>query len=238
MANNIYPDLTQDTYDIPYSRRKILASDLFIRGLAFVNGRLIETGDSLNEEPPGEIEENPPPIPGTGDPICCGILPPDDLELDSEEGLLEELGVNVDHVIIGLNEAFITRFKNYGVKLYRNYVEQFFGQDYLWHYKTGLIQFIITPEATERFAFQGLINPLDMYQTTEYDAMESADNINSFQIGNNTIILSTFIGARVRLFRNEVLQSFVKDYKWTSETGKLELVIAPVETEHFKVIPY
>lgn len=230
--NNIYPDLSNDVYDIPYSRRKILASDLLIRGFSGVNGRLTEGGEDLDGENSTDDGGS------DGEVVCCGLLPPDDLELDVEEGLVDELGVNVDHVIATLNEAFITRFKNYGVKLFRNYVEQQFGVDYVWHYSDALIQFTITPELSERFTFQGIMNPLDMYAETTYVVEVAGDNINRFLKENSTIILTTFIGARIRIFRNEVLQSFVNDFQWNRQTGELVLTIAPQETETFKVIPY
>lgn len=233
MANNIYPDLSKDRYDQPYARRKILASDLLIRGLAFVNGRLIETGDDLLEEP-GENTDGG----GSEETSCCGTVMPDDLELDTVDAVLDELGANVDQLCITLNEAYITRFKNYGLRVFRNYVEQQFGLDYVWHYRDGLFQAMIPFYETERFTFQGIPNPLDMYAETTYETQLLGDNINSFLKDNSTIILSTFIGARIRLFRNEVLQSFVLHYTWDSLTGTLTLMIAPQETEAFKVIPY
>lgn len=73
----------------------------------------------------------------------------------------------------------------------------------------------------------------------EYVTLASGSNNNNFIDNNSTVILSTFIGRRIRVYRGSVPQSALQgQFTWTANTGTLTVTPAPVTPEIWQIQAY
>lgn len=67
----------------------------------------------------------------------------------------------------------------------------------------------------------------------------SGSNTNQVVNGNGIVILTNFIGRRIRVYRGSVPQSaLLGQFTWNPGTGELTLVPVPSTGEHFQIQAY
>lgn len=73
----------------------------------------------------------------------------------------------------------------------------------------------------------------------EFETQASGSNINNVINGNSQIILTNFVGSRIRVHRGSVPQSTMQgQYTWNKITGELTVTPAPVSGEFWKIEAY
>lgn len=214
MSNNIYPDLSGTRFDVKYSRRIILASDI-LASRALRNGVDNSLPDRNEPRIMPELAEVP-------------VLSPSDVELE-----VIPAGSNIGNIIDGNPIATVPQLTFYNVRVYRNNIPQQTGQEYRWNRGTGELNTVINPVEGEIFTLQPYTGMPDQ---EIYNPALTGGNINNFQVDNSIVFLTNFVNVRVRIRRNNILQSFIRDFNWDSAQAKLTWLNVPPQLDEEFII--
>lgn len=225
MPDNIYPDLSNDNFDIKYAQRKIMPSDLRrvkIRP-SIVNDRITSGGGGNIIAPDDNVTE-PVEIPIEGIP-------------NDEEYIVNNLpGENYENFRDGETIIYLRNFRGLDIKPFRNGVEQFKIIDYTWNSAEAKLTLIYAGIVDEVFIIQGhkIVIPLP----ENHIVVAAGENINFIVADLSIAFLTTFVNVRIRVYRNGVVQSAVTEFSWNPGEYKLTLIIPPVFEEEFKIEGY
>lgn len=221
----VYPDISTDQFNTPIAPRLVLASDV----LKITPG-LIDGGRTVRQ-----IDGSDTPVSTTintevlGDSGCGKS--PDDMEITvSAPGI----GDNVNTIADNTAYCDLPRFKGWPIKAFRNNIPMenldTNVNGFRWNARTGRFYFIIPPREGEIFTFQVYSNMIDY---ARMGVLASGENKNNIIVDNGIVFLTIFVNTRIRVFRNNILQSFITDFSWDNEYAKLTLNVNPAIDEEF-----
>lgn len=226
----IYPDTSSDVRNIPIAPRLVLASDVIK-----INPGLIDSGRTIRETDGSDtpIGDTVTEVELGGGGGCCKS--PSDEEYIVQ---LDTLG-NINEIEADVDFFFLSHFVNWKIRAYRNNIPMInLNEDengYTWNMLTGKFTPFIKPVEGEVFTFQV---DEEMPDPVTLTAIATGSNINNVIVDNGIVFLPTFVNTRMRVTRNNILQSFKTDFAWDNEFAQLTLTVNPVLDEEFIFEPY
>lgn len=233
----VYPDISADARNIPTVPRLVLASDVMKQGL---NAGTIDGGRTIRE-----VDGTDTPI---GDILTdsslgltggAGLRPPNDEEYLVGPYVLKE---NVNLIQHGAEVIQFTHFIGFQIDVFRNNVPMLNLSDdpadpngFTWDIFTGKFYPYVNMVMDEVLTIQAkwvIPDPI------EFPVLLAGENKNNIIVDNSITFLTTFVNTRLRVFRNNILQSFKTDFAWDNRLAKLTLTIPPIADEIFLIKPY